>query len=918
MTTESIRQTADTGFVAPENDFTINGILTRLDGVTKSGSGFLALCPAHDDRNPSLTIMQGNNGRPVLYCHAGCEFDAIITAIGFDRPDTRQPSKQSTKRQIATYDYSDENGVLLYQKVRYDPKGFAIRRPDGDGWTWKKGDARPVLYRLPELLKSKLEGKTLFIPEGEKDADRLHSLGLTATTNIEGASDPGKRPKWRPEYSEQLAGAHRVVILPDNDAPGRAHAAAIAQALTGRVADIRILELSGLPEKGDVSDWMDTGHTADELMALVEQTPPYTGPPEREQPLIEAYGDDPPAIKPTIDALPGQLHLVVNKAERALIAADVPIFQRGGQLVRPARIPAEVQIAGANLPAGSLIIEPVTKPWLAETMNQVAVWRKHNERERGMVKADCPLKYAEHYLARKGDWKIRVLTGIIEAPTLRRDGSLLTQPGYDALSGLYLNYTGQPVTLPDNPTREDALNALDVLLEPLSEFPFVSDLDRSVALSGILTAVIRRTLRTAPYHAADAPTAGAGKGLLVDVAALIATGRPATAINQGADPAEDEKRVGALLIKGVSVISLDNVERYFEGEFLCSLATQASVDHRILGKSETVAIPTNTTSVFITGNNLTFKGDITRRVLICRIDPRCERPDALQFKRNLHEFIPAHRHNLLIAALTILRAYIYAGSPPHGKAPYGSFEEWDKRVRGALLWLDQPDPLDSRERITGNDPAATNLRALLESWFKAFDSRQVTAHEVIAAATPRTGDGNFTNPQGEELRRVLLEVAGQGEGINSRIFGRYLSKNRDKVAGGYRLEQAGDRQRALLWKVKPTGGSELSELSEFCEFLQPKAGKFASDDIREKGGNAKKVVVAETNSHNSHNSPVTHLDDPPALVDDTPTPVPPDCRSCRSYAPLARTCGFYGRPVAMPAAPICNGHQFKPREKVQS
>ena len=321
MTTESIRPTADTGFIAPENDdaaprfpqeaaqnsrtggnYTIDDHLARLKGVTKSGDGYLALCPAHDDHNPSLSVTPGKNGRPVLFCHAGCSYDAIIAAIGLNRPDARRPDLPTKRQIVAVYDYFDEQGDLLYQKVRYQPKGFAIRRPDGDGWTWKKGDARPVLYRLPELLKAKADGQTIGIVEGEKDADRLHSVGLTATTNIEGASDPGKRPKWRPEYSEQLAGAHRVVILPDNDAPGRAHAAAVAQALTGRVADIRILGLPDLPEKGDVSDWLDAGHTAAELVELASAAPPATPkpkgngrdtePPNFEPQPIEAYETD--------------------------------------------------------------------------------------------------------------------------------------------------------------------------------------------------------------------------------------------------------------------------------------------------------------------------------------------------------------------------------------------------------------------------------------------------------------------------------------------------------------------------------------------------------------------------------------------------------------------------------------------------
>ncbi len=273
--------------------------LTRLKGVTQSGDGYKALCPAHDDRNPSLSIRQGHNGRPLLYCHAGCSYETIIAAMGLERS---APGPTAAARQIvATYDYDDESGTLRYQKVRYAPKDFRIRRSDGNGgWDWSKGKARPVLYRLPELLTAKAQGQPLFMVEGEKDADRLHSVGLTATTNVEGASEPGKRPKWRREYSEQLEGASRVVLLSDNDPPGKAHAEHIARQLAGKVADIRLVALPGLPPKGDVSDWLNAGHTVAELLQVVEATEPYQpdqgngpdyAPPSDYSGYPEAQGD---------------------------------------------------------------------------------------------------------------------------------------------------------------------------------------------------------------------------------------------------------------------------------------------------------------------------------------------------------------------------------------------------------------------------------------------------------------------------------------------------------------------------------------------------------------------------------------------------------------------------------------------------
>lgn len=166
----------------------------------------------------------------------------------------------------ATYDYHDEQGVLVYQAVRRESKKFTLRRPDGKGgWIESKGcmsGVQRVLYALHELKAA----ETIFVVEGEKDANRLRALGLTATTNSEGAG------KWRAEYSQDLAGKH-VLILPDNDDAGEQHAWQVARFLLPVAASAKLIRLPSLPHKGDVSDWLDQGHTREELVELVEAAP---------------------------------------------------------------------------------------------------------------------------------------------------------------------------------------------------------------------------------------------------------------------------------------------------------------------------------------------------------------------------------------------------------------------------------------------------------------------------------------------------------------------------------------------------------------------------------------------------------------------------------------------------------------------
>ena len=234
-------------------------LLHKFANVKRGGDGWTARCPAHDDEHNSLSIGEGAGGRLLLHCHAGCSFEAVCAAAGI--------SGSLASQIVATYDYLDETRALLYQSVRFHPKGFIQRKPSGAGWAYKLNGVRRIPYRLPELLTAD-PSERIYIVEGEKDVDTLVSLGLVATTNAGGAG------KWRDEYSEHLRGRH-VVIIPDNDDPGRKHAEQVAHSLRGVSATISILELPDLPPKGDVSDWLDAGGSAEWLCALADDAPEW-------------------------------------------------------------------------------------------------------------------------------------------------------------------------------------------------------------------------------------------------------------------------------------------------------------------------------------------------------------------------------------------------------------------------------------------------------------------------------------------------------------------------------------------------------------------------------------------------------------------------------------------------------------------
>ncbi len=250
-------------------------LIDLLQDARECGDGYLAKCPAHDDRRASLSVKEDGD-RLLLNCHAGCPTPTILRALGLtfsdlflSAPARRNGHSGGGGQVIATYDYQAEDGTLLYQVLRKLPKAFVQRRPDGaGGWTWRLGNTRRVLYRLPELLAAD-PGATVYVAEGEKGVDRLRLAGAVATCSPHGAG------KWRAAYAGHLAGRH-VVILPDNDAPGRAHAETVARSLSGVAASVKVLALPDLAAGADAYDWLEEGHTLAELEALAAAAPEWT------------------------------------------------------------------------------------------------------------------------------------------------------------------------------------------------------------------------------------------------------------------------------------------------------------------------------------------------------------------------------------------------------------------------------------------------------------------------------------------------------------------------------------------------------------------------------------------------------------------------------------------------------------------
>jgi hypothetical protein len=495
---------------------------------------------------------------------------------------------------------------------------------------------------------------------------------------------------------------------------------------------------------------------------------------------------------PQIYIRAGEIPRVVNEAEIALLGLGHEIYQRGGLVMRPALSTLK---AADERDARTWNLVPVTAPYLIENLTRAAQFFRWDGRARNFVLTDAPKKVADVYLAREGEWKLPVLTGIVTTPFLRSDGSLCKQPGYDVATGLLFKPDSQDFPpIPEFPDKAAAAAALDTIDQLIDTFPFVSNADRSVMLSAMLTTIDRRSMSTAPLHAFTAPVQGSGKSLLVDLAATLVTGQPAPVIAQGRTEEELEKRLGAALLRGDAIISIDNCEYPLQSSFLCQALTQQRLNIRLLGYSRHVEVPV-TAAMFCTGNNLAIAGDLTRRVLMCSIDPHCERPEQRRFDTDPISVIQANRSLLVAAVLTVLRAWHVTGDRID-VPPFGSFGEWSYRIRNALLWLGRADPCDTIAKVRSTDPGRLALETVLVQWRENVGIGAVQTLPKILEIALNCAD----------FHSALLAVAadGSGRGVNREKFGRWLKKAEGQIAEGLYLKQYGNTRGYPTWELLRT------------------------------------------------------------------------------------------------------------------
>ena len=420
------------------------------------------------------------------------------------------------------------------------------------------------------------------------------------------------------------------------------------------------------------------------------------------------------SLERPIVRLDSELHRAVDEASDAL-ALSPDLFQRDAQLVQVLQTGGD-NLTGRDAPA----VRQLGLPTLREVMTRVAVFEKLDGRS-GHPNRCLPTDALVAGVLNRGRWPgLPHLVGVIEAPALRPDGSIIQQPGFDAATGyLYVPSLRFPA-IADAPTQGDASRARAELEEVFADFPFRGPENRSAALAGLLTLLARPAINgSTPAVLTDANVRGSGKTLVVDSISLIATGRATPKMSYPSDDVELEKVLASYALRGASTINFDNITRPFGGGPLDRCLTAVnSVELRVLGKSEIPTLPWRAV-IFGTGNNLVLTGDTARRVIVCRLESPLENPENRSGFRhpNLLQWVSRHRARLVRAALTILRGWIVAGKPRGNCDTWGSFEAWAAIVPPALVFAGATDPLRARAEHTGiEDEDKLALEAILDGW----------------------------------------------------------------------------------------------------------------------------------------------------------------------------------------------------------
>lgn len=525
--------------------------------------------------------------------------------------------------------------------------------------------------------------------------------------------------------------------------------------------------------------------------------------------------------RPQLVMYPSETAKLADAGEAALRAAEAEIYARGMVLVRPGYTIGHTHDGQAvNVP--SLVIMDGNAA-MREALSKVADWYvPPSARSKSKTpRLDYPNELiAATLLQRRGRWTLPQCRGVLSAPTLRPDLSILGTPGLDPATQLYLS----PRSIADirlwprldEPTEDDARRGLDLLKQLFVEVPFTAadrGVSRAIGLSGLISAIIRPAMPLVPLHAFDGPQQGQGKSFIATIVSTATTGLPCPVVTlREGDKAEIDKVIDTQLINGRPIIAIDNVVGELQSAKLAAALTETRIEVRFLGLNRSAEID-HATTFFASGNRMQFGEDMGRRGLRAYLDNQLERGMLRQYKYDPLAMIHADRGAYISAAITIVRQYVLAGSP--GRLPrLASYGAWSDLVRSALVNLGEADPVDNMIRDIDASPRRQRLRAVIAGILEAYPLEQrgvsapFTVKELAAKAEENQelvleGVGKRVRAAYPQLREALEEITDSRRPQPHKTIGRWLMNNADQTCDGVRIcRREGRANDVAHWQVR--------------------------------------------------------------------------------------------------------------------
>jgi hypothetical protein len=703
------------------------------------------------------------------------------------------------------YPFFDRAGNKIVDEVRvYDAQGRK------KSWMDPKGVNTAVLlpYRYTEAIAALENGAPFcLILEGPPKADVAFELGLPAVA-FANSFKASRDSHWFEGYED------RLVLVPDQDTVGLEKVAKM------KVAYPMAQQWRPWPDSAwwqpewifsgggkDFKDWVEqlraSGHDDGVIAAMIMpmghkpvdagEFGPLVGTEDGNKSLSNESNDDFDELGlKRIDLKSGKVESMGREVISYLAKEQDPwqkIYYQGG-----ANEHRLVRILSTN--GTSDIISGLDLDRFQCVINEKMIFETKNTK--GSTFFPCPVSVAKHVFSKDRWPDLQRLNLISRIPVLTKEGKVLDTPGYHEKEAALLDFNPDDFDIKAIPTKDDAIESLSLLLDLFKECCFGSPLDKACAIGMVLTAFSRNLYESAPMFATSANAAGAGKGTISAIVSLLLTGRPSSGLTQFIpDEVEFAKQLVSSLLEAPPIVNFDNVKEnvVFGGATIESLLTTDTLKKRVLGVSKDVNLSTRLLWT-VNGNNLRLTTDMIRRTILINLVSQEENPQERVFERkDIFDYVSKNRRKYISAALTVLKAFILTNPPFTNVSPLNSFVQWDGIVRQCLLWLGQPDIVQSQKTLQEDDESKETFRVFLLAWREKYGSAKQSLSDVIKRAS-----------NDDAFRAAIAPYAEDKHGkLSVRAFGRNIRAHKNAIVSGMQLKRSETMSNGSYdWKVEPT------------------------------------------------------------------------------------------------------------------